>query len=99
MAKGGHISLESAEKLAIQALSFLAQDPDRLGRFLAASGIGPEMIRSAAADPRFLAGILDHVVGDEALLLAVADHAGVRPQDVERAQAVLSGQPWEREVP
>jgi hypothetical protein len=57
------------------------------------------MIRRAAADPSFLAGVLDHVGGDEALLLAVAEHAGVRPQDIERAQAALSGHHWEREVP
>jgi hypothetical protein len=57
------------------------------------------MIRRAAADPSFLAGVLDHVGGDEALLLAVAEHAGVRPQDIERAQAALGGHRWEREVP
>jgi Protein of unknown function (DUF3572) len=99
MAKGGSITRESAENLAIQALAFLAGDPDRLGRFLAGTGIGPQAIRKAAADPAFLAGVLDHVVADEALLLAVAHHAGVSPLTVERAQAVLSGQPWEREVP
>ena len=41
----------------------------------------------------------DHVCGDEALLVAVAEHAGMTPQDVEHAQAVLSGRPWQREVP
>ena len=34
---------------AIQALGFLAGDPERLGAFLAATGIGPESIRAAAA--------------------------------------------------
>ena len=99
MAKDTGFSRESAEKLAISALGFLAQDPERLGQFLSITGIGPDMIRKAAADPSFLAGVLDHVAGDEALLLAVAAHAGVRPQDVERAQAALSGERWEREVP
>ena len=99
MAKGTEFSRESAEKLAISALGFLAEDPDRLGQFLSVTGIGPDMIRRAAADPSFLAGVLDHVAADEPLLLAVAEHAGVRPQDVERAQAALSGHHWEREVP
>ncbi|MEA2880432.1 MAG: hypothetical protein QOF14_5628 [Hyphomicrobiales bacterium] len=99
MTKGGRITRKIAENLAIQALSFMAGDPERLGQFLATTGIGPEMIRHAAADPAFLAGVLDHVAGDEALLLAVAEHAGVTPQDVEHAQAVLSGRPWQREVP
>ena len=52
MAKSPRITMEIAEKLAISALSFLATDPERLGRFLAISGIGPEAIRTAAADPR-----------------------------------------------
>jgi hypothetical protein len=99
MAKGTEFSRESAEKLAISALGFLAEDPDRLGQFLSVTGIGPDMIRRAAADPSFLAGVLDHVAADESLLLAVAEHAGVRPQDVERAQAALRGHRWEREVP
>jgi hypothetical protein len=99
MAKGARINRKIAENLAIQALGLMASDPDRLGAFLAATGIGPEMIRKAAAEPSFLAGVLDHVCGEEALLMAVADHAGVTPQDVEHAQAVLSGRPWQREAP
>ena len=99
MAKTARITRKIAENLAIQALGFMAGEPERLGTFLAATGIGPEMIRKAAANPSFLAGVLDHVCGDEALLIAVADHAGIAPQDVEHAQAVLSGRPWQREVP
>ena len=99
MAKTPRITRKIAETLAIQALGFMASDPERLGAFLAATGIGPEMIRKAADDPAFLAGVLDHVVGDEPLLLAVAEQAGVGPQEIEHAQAVLSGRPWQREVP
>jgi hypothetical protein len=99
MAKGARITREIAESLAIQALSFLASDSERLGRFLAVTGIGPDAIRKAAADPTFLAGVLDHVVSDEPLLIGVAQHAGVTPQTIEVAQATLSGNPWEREVP
>ena len=40
-----------AETVAIQAVAFLAADPARLGRFLAATGIGPAEIRAAARDP------------------------------------------------
>ena len=99
MAKGARINRKIAENLAIQALGFMAGDPERLGAFLAATGIGPDMIRKAAADLSFLAGVLDHVCGDESLLIAVAEHAGVVPQEVEHAQAILSGRPWQREVP
>ena len=58
----------------------------------AASGMGPEMIRKAAADPGFLAGVLDYIAADESLLIAFAQHAGVKPQVVERAHMLLGGQ-------
>jgi hypothetical protein len=99
MAKEARINRKIAENLAIQALGLMAGDAERLGAFLAATGIGPELIRQAAAEPSFLAGVLDYVCGDEALLMALATHAEVTPQDVEHAQAVLSGRPWQREVP
>ena len=91
MPKAGPISHSQAESLAVEALGFLAHDPERLGAFLAASGMGPEMIRKAAADPGFLAGVLDHIAADEPLLLAFAQHAGIDPRTVERAHALLGG--------
>jgi hypothetical protein len=93
------VTREAAEALAVQAFTFLADDPDRLGRFLAMTGVGPERIRAAAAEPGFLAGVLDHVVADEALLLTFAAHAGIDPPVVARARAVLAGPAWEREIP
>ena len=89
---------QHAEALAIAALTFLAAEPERLGGFLAVTGIGPESIRTAASEPHFLAGVLDHIASDEPLLLAVAEHIGVKPEAVMRAHAALSG--WhERDVP
>ncbi len=61
MARGREkpMTVDEAEVLAIQALSFLAGEPEELGRFLALVGIGPGSLRAAAADPRFLAGVLE----------------------------------------
>jgi hypothetical protein len=89
---------EAAESIAIQALSYIAGEPEQLGRFLAISGIGPEQIRQAAREPHFLAGVLAHVMGDERLLLAFAQEAGIDPAAVGRAHDVLGGR-WERDVP
>lgn len=99
MARVNRIDQEMAEKLAVQALSYLAGDPEQLGRFLALSGLGPETLRTASRDPHFLAGVLDFVAGDERLLVAFADDVELKPQDVMQARAVLSGTPWERETP
>jgi hypothetical protein len=89
---------DAAEALAIAALSFVAAEPERLGHFLAATGIGPESIREAARDASFLSGVLDHLAGDEALLIAFAAHAGIDPADVGRARAALDGV-CERDLP
>lgn len=90
---------EAAEALAIQALTFIASDGERLGRFLAASGIGPAEIRSAASEPEFLAGVLDYLVTDEKLLTDFAGATDIDPATVEQARAVLGGNPWERDSP
>ena len=82
---------EQAAALAIAALSYLAAEPERLGVFLALSGIGPESIRAAASEPHFLAGVLDHVAANERLLVAFAEHAGIDPAEVGRAQMALAG--------
>jgi hypothetical protein len=82
---------EAAELLAISALGFLAGEPERLGIFLALSGIGPESLRAAASEPHFLAGVLDHVASNEQLLVAFAEHAGIDPADVGRARIALAG--------
>jgi hypothetical protein len=89
---------EAAQDLAVAALSFLAEEPDRLGRFLAAAGIAPDRIRAAAREAGFLAGVLDHLSGDEELLIAFARHVDVDPAEVERARAALGGG-WERDIP
>src|SRR5262249_17312320 len=84
----------SARELAIAGLGFIAAEPDRLGRFLALSGIGPESVREAAREPGFLAGVLDHVAGDEGLLVAFAHDRGIAPQDLMAARAALAGPGW-----
>ena len=89
---------EAAEALAIQALSYIAQDGERLGRFLSMTGIGPGEIRTAAREPQFLIGVLDYLSGDEALLTDFAREAGHDPSTVEAARIALGGG-WERDNP
>jgi hypothetical protein len=97
--KPGTVTQEAAQELAIQALSFIAADQERLGRFLAISGIGPAEIRAAAAEPGFLAGVLEYLAGDEGLLTAFAADRTIDPAVIARAHAALGGNPWERAVP
>jgi hypothetical protein len=84
---------EAATALAVAALSFLAGDHERLERFLALTGLGPQSLRATAREPSFLLGVLDHVAGDETLLLAFARESGVDPEDVGRARDALAARP------
>jgi hypothetical protein len=89
----------AAENLAVLALGFIAEEPERLGRFLALSGIGPDSVRAAAREPQFLAGVLDHLAADEPLLLAFAEANDIDPETVMRARDALAGPGWERDTP
>ncbi len=84
--------------LAIQALAFIAEEPERLAGFLAVTGIAADDIREAAREPNFLAGVLEHMLGNESLLIAFAQSASLDPASIARARNALGGQ-WERDVP
>lgn len=99
MTEGRAAARKAAEALAIQALTYIAQDGERLGRFLAITGIGPAEIRAASNEPGFLGGVLDYLASDERLLLDFAATAEVEPATVDQARLVLGGGPWERDVP
>jgi hypothetical protein len=90
---------EVAEIVAIQALAFVAGDADRLGSFLAESGIGPETLRDAAANPQFLAHVLDFVMRDDATVKAFAAASNLHPTNIAAAHQVLNDPKWERDVP
>ena len=90
---------EVAEIVAIQALTFVAGDPERLGLFLAESGLGPETLRTAASNPQFLASVLDFVMRDDATVKAFADASQLHPTNVAAARQALGDPDWERDVP
>jgi hypothetical protein len=88
-----------AEIVAIQALSFVAGDPERLGAFLAESGIGPDTLRTAATDPHFLASVLDFVMRDDATVKAFAAASQLHPTNIAAAHQALNDPQRERDVP
>jgi hypothetical protein len=89
--RGVFFGRDEAEALAVSALSFLVEKPEALGRFLALTGIGPATLRQSAADPAFLTGVLDFLLGDEALLTAFATDAGIRAERIGAARRLLEG--------
>ena len=93
--KGAYIlhgkDTEFAEALAIQALGHLAQDKEVLERFLSVTGLAPEKIREAAASPGFLAGVLDYMMQNEALLLTFSVNNNIDAETIMAAHRQLSG--------
>jgi Protein of unknown function (DUF3572) len=85
----GTVQGENAKAIAVEALGWLAGEPERLGRFIALSGLGPDNLRQAASAPGFLAAILNYLGSNESLLVAFSAESGRLPGDVARAAEAL----------
>ena len=53
--------------------------------------MGPEQVRERCSDPEFLAGVLDHVLSDETLLIAFVEERGLDPLLPAAARRELPG--------
>ncbi|MGF1660168.1 MAG: DUF3572 family protein [Rubrimonas sp.] len=82
---------EAAERLATEALLWLAERPEEMAGFLGWSGAAPETVRARACDPAFLGFALDFVLLDEARARAFSLAAGFGPEEALRARAALPG--------
>ncbi|KAB2911310.1 MAG: DUF3572 domain-containing protein [Hyphomicrobiaceae bacterium] len=83
------IDREAAETIAAQGLAFLAEDGRRFARFLALTGLDVGDVRAHAGTPALLAAVLEHLAGDESLLLVFAANSQVAPETIAQALAVL----------
>ena len=82
---------EQAEVLAVEALTWLAAEPERLSRFLGLSGLDVVNLRREATQKGFLAGVIAYVASDEPLLLDLAAATGRRPEEISAAHHLLNG--------
>lgn len=80
---------DEAEAVAIQALAFIASDPELLPRFLAITGIEASAIRRAAREPGFLAGVLQFILAHEPTLLKFCEETDTPPASLARSLAAL----------
>ncbi len=85
----GRGSSAQPAELALRALAFLTQDEDRLSRFLALTGVDPGDVRMLLGDHGFHLAVLDHLAGDETLLLTFAAAESVPPEVVGQARRAL----------
>jgi hypothetical protein len=82
---------DAAETVALRALGWLVAAPERAGALLAASGLAPGELARRAGDPAFLGFVLDHLLGEEALVRAFCAAEGFAPDLPARARAALPG--------
>jgi hypothetical protein len=80
-----------AETLALKALAFLAREGEILNRFLALSGLNPQDLRNRADDPLLLAAVLDFLLGNDKLLVTLAQSEGIDAKVVHAARRALPG--------
>jgi uncharacterized protein DUF3572 len=90
--KARPVGRPEAETIAAGAIKFLADEPSRLSRFFAVTGISPNEIASliGSADAGLLAAALDFVAADESLLLVYAATLRLQPEAVVRAHQILT---------
>jgi hypothetical protein len=86
---------DAAETIALQALGYIAADPESLEGLMASTGIGPDSLKSAATEPGVLTGvlvgILDYLLLSDERTLAFCEFLDIQPTLPGRAWSVLTG--------
>ena len=90
--KASTLDVETAEAIALQGLTFLAQEPARFVRFLKLTGLQPQDARALAGTPELALAVLEHLAQDESLLLVFAASCAVAPASIAPAISRLRGQ-------
>ena len=80
---------EQAEIIALIALTFLAANTEHMDRFAALSGMAPNDIVARAGDGEMLAGVLDFLLSDEAMLTDFCAAHDIDPEHPAKARQNL----------
>jgi hypothetical protein len=85
-----HLSPERAELLGLNALTWLAGQPEALALFLRLSGISGPDLRAAAGSPGLTLALLDFLLAHEEFLLAFCEADGTRAAELHLARHTLA---------
>ncbi len=83
------LNVETAEVVALQAFEFIASSDEQLDRFMSVSGFDAGSLGHLVQTRHGLAGLLDYLCGDESLLLAFCETAGIAPHTPVQALVAL----------
>lgn len=82
---------DAAQQVAIAAISHIAADEQTILAFLQQAGLSPDLLREQISDPQFLGGVLDFILGDDAIATAFCMSEGMTGEDLMRARQALPG--------
>ena len=85
------MTYDAAQTLALRAVAHIAAEPDTLDRFMALTGLAPDILRHRIAEPTVLAGVLDYMLADESLLIGFCAAENIAPASVPAARRALPG--------
>ena len=85
------LTQQTAEILAIEALSWLVGNDELLPVFLGSTGASEADLRQRSKDSEFLASVLDFLLMDDAWVEAFCQSADYKPDYPLRARAALPG--------
>ncbi len=88
----GGMQRDEADAIALQGLAFLAEEQVRMARFLAVTGTDPADLRARVGTQELNCAVLEHLAGDESLLLVFAASTGIAPDRIAPAIAALQAQ-------
>ena len=85
------LTQQSAEILALEALSWLVGNDELLPVFLGSTGTSEADIRQRARETEFLASVLDFLLMDDAWVVAACDANGWKYDQLMMARVMLPG--------
>lgn len=85
----------AARAIADQALRFCLDDPYLVSTLMGVTGATPQALRQMLESEGLAQSCLDILMESDEHVLAFAEAAGLRPQDIAMAHAVLSAGPSE----
>lgn len=81
----------AAQTIALQALGWIAASDELFPAFLAATGASLGELRTRAADPLFLAAVLDFLLQEDPWVLDFCGQNSLLPASLQAARAALPG--------
>ncbi len=86
---------QEARDIADTGFSHIAAEPELIEALLAQSGSDVAGLRAMASRPEFAVFVLDFLLEQDQRVLDFAASAGIRPERVQMARAILGGgDPW-----